>query len=666
MKSEIILSEAVHTSHNMMSEAYCKSGHRVADMRANTVDARSFAFHFSLFAFLLFILISLASVAQDHPAGGTILPFQQDAVTANNEDQLAMQFYQAKNYEKAAELYSHIYLRTPSYYNYTYYIYCLVEIQDYDEAKKIVKAQQKTDRNALKYDVDLGYVYFREGNLPKSKKLYDDALKHLPADVNQVIELANAFYSKGEMDYVISTYKKGRELLPEMRSLGFELAGAYERMGNFKGAIEEYLSLMDQDVNYATNVRDRLQVLLAQDDDNSKHTILRSILLEHIQKEPDNVAYSELLWWYSVQEKDFGLAFIQAKALDRRLKEDGGRVMELAHLAISNNDYKVAEEAYKYVVSKGPSNSFHEAARRELLHTKYLLLTGDPGENLKDFAELQKSMLGELKKWENDPESARLAMDLAHLDAFYLADPDAALDLLDNVLAWPGLGGKDRADVKMELAGIHIYKGDMWTATVLYQQVYRDFKNDATGQEAKFRNARLSYYMGEFEWAKAQLDILKAATTKFIANDAMNLSMLISSNIDPDSNTIALGLYSRAELADFRNKEDVALQTLDSIPGLFKTHPILDNVTYRKGEIYLKQGNFALADSMFAIVTRSHPVDIITDEAIMNRAVIHETQLADKQGAMALYQELLNNYPGSLFVPEARKRYRSLRGDNIK
>ena len=642
-----------------------------ANMQANSGDAKCFAYrHFTIspfrhFTIFLLFLLPLLSTAQDHPAGGTVLPFQQEAVTANNEDQLAQQFFQAKNFEKAAEIYSRIYPRNPSYYNYTCYLYCLVETQDYDEAKKIVKTQQKNDRNALKYDVDLGYVYFREGNLSKSKKLFDDALRHLPSDVNQVIELANAFYSKGEMDYVISTYKKGRELLPEMRALGFELAGAYERMGNFKGAIEEYLSLLAQDMNYENSVKDRLQALLVQDEDNSKHTILRNILLVHIQKEPDNVGYSELLWWYSVQEKDFELAFIQAKALDRRLKEDGGRVMELAHLAISNNDYNVAEEAYKYVISKGASNSFHEVARKELLHTRYLLLTGDPVTKPKDFNELQKSMLAELKKWENDPEAARLVMDLAHLDAFYLADADAALDLLDNVLEWPGLGGKDRADVKMELADIHIYKGDLWTATVLYQQVYRDFKNDVTGQEAKFRNARLSYYMGEFEWAKAQLDILKAATTKFIANDAMNLSMLISNNYDPDSNTVALGMYSRAELADFRNREDVALQTLDSIPRLFKTHPILDNVTYRKGEIYLKQGNFTLADSMFAIVTRNHPVDIITDEAIMNRAVIHETQLADKQGAMALYQDLLNNYPGSLFVPEARKRYRSLRGDKI-
>jgi len=619
-----------------------------------------------VFLFSLLCLPALLSAAQDRPAGSPVLPFRQDAVTANNEDQMAMQFFQDRNFEKAVELYSHIYTRSPSYYNYTYYFYCLVETQGYDEAKKLVRSRQKTEQDALKYEVDLGYVYFREGNLAKSKKLYEDAVKHLPADMNQLNELASAFYSKGELDYVISTYKRGRELMPGLQNIGFELASAYERSGNIREAIGEYLNFLAMDRNYESTVRDHLQALLAQDDDYSKHTALRQILLEHIQKEPDKAYYSELLWWYSIQEKDFELALTQAKALDRRLKEGGSRMMDLANLAVSNGNFDVAFEAYKYIIAKGSSNVYYEAACRDQLHTKYIMLTGNPGTQTRDLVELQKSMLEEIRKWENYPGAIPLILDLAHLDAFCLSSPDEALDMLDLVAGWQGLTEKERADVKMELADIHLYRGDMWTSTVLYQQIYRDFKNDATGQEAKFRNARLSYFMGEFEWAKAQLDILKAATSKFIANDAMALSILITNNYDPDSNTLALGIYSRAELADFRNKEDLALLSLDSIPMLFTEHPILDNVTYRKGEIYLKLAKYTLADSMFAIVIRNHPEDIITDEAIMNRAVIHETWMGDKQGAMAFYQDLLNNYPGSLFVPEARKRYRTLRGDTIQ
>lgn len=617
-------------------------------------------------AIFLLLFLPFFSTAQDRPPGNPVLPFQQNAITAENEDQMAMQFFQDRNYEKAAELYSGIYKKHPTFSNYTYYFYSLVEIREFDEARKLIKSQQKTEPGSLKYMVDLGYVYFREGNTEKARKQYEDAIKHLPAEANQVYDLANAFYSRGEFDYVIRTYKKGREIVPGNFTFGFELATVYERMGNFREAMEEYLYMLSLDKNFASMVRDRLQALLSSDDDNSKNEIFRKLLLERVQKEPDQTCYSELLWWYSIQQKDFELALIQARALDRRLKENGDRIMELASLSISNGNYDVAEDAYKYLISKGTSSFLYEPARRELLHTRYLRLTIRPGIPLKEYQELQKSLKTELARWDKNPDAIRIALDLAHLNTFYLDEPDQALDLLDQVVQWPGLSQKDQAVAKLELADIHVFRGDLWTATVLYQQIYHDFKNDSTGQEAKFRNARLSYYMGEFKWAKAQLDILKAATSKFIANDAMKLSLLISNNYDPDSNTVALGIYARAEIADFRNKEDLALETLDSIPSRFNVHPILDNVIFSKGEIYLKQGNYLLADSMFAIVIRAHPVDIITDEALMNRATIHETNLNDKTGAMAFYQELLNNYPGSIFITDARKRYRALRGDNLQ
>jgi tetratricopeptide (TPR) repeat protein len=627
--------------------------------------ATSLPRHFSpsLFALLLFPILSLA---QDRPQGSPVLPFQQNAVTAENEEQLASQFFQDRNYEKAAELYSGIYQKHPNFSNYTYYLYSLVEIRDFDEARKLIKTQQKAEPNSIKYMVDLGYVYFREGNTEKARKQYEDAVKRLPAEANQVYDLANAFYSKGEFEYAVRTYKKGSEIVPGNFTFGFEIASVYERMGNYREAIEEYLYLLSADNNFRSNVRDRLQALLASDEDNSKNEIFRKLLLEKVQKEPDRSCYSELLWWYSIQQKDFELALLQARALDRRLKENGDRIMELANLSISNNNYDVAEEAYKYLISKGSSTALYEPARRELLHTRYLRLTATPGVTFKDYEELQKSLKLELQRWDRDPDAIRIALDLAHLSTFYLDKPDQALDLLDAVVRWPGLSQKSLAAAKLELADVHVYRNDLWTATVLYQQIYHDFKNDSTGQEAKFRNARLSYYMGEFKYAEAQLDILKAATSKFIANDAMKLSLLISNNYDPDSNTVALTMYARAEIEDFRNRDELALKTLDSIPAMFSDHPILDNVIFRKGEIYLKQGNYVLADSMFTIVGKAHPVDIITDEAIMYRAGIHEINLNDKAGAMALYQDILNNYPGSIFITDARKRYRMLRGDNLQ
>jgi tetratricopeptide (TPR) repeat protein len=193
-----------------------------------------------------------------------------------------------------------------------------------------------------------------------------------------------------------------------------------------------------------------------------------------------------------------------------------------------------------------------------------------------------------------------------------------------------------------------------------------DFKYDVLGQEAKFKNAKLSFYIGEFTWAKAQADILKAATSKFISNDAIALSLLISENFDPDSNTIGLGMYARADLLDYRNEDVRALQTLDSIPRVFGDHPILQQVLYKKAEILRKQGHYAESDSLFQLLVREYPDEVLADEALMQAAMLNEKQLNNREKAMSLYQELLDKYPGSIFIPDARKKFRALRGDVIQ
>jgi tetratricopeptide (TPR) repeat protein len=256
-----------------------------------------------------------------------------------------------------------------------------------------------------------------------------------------------------------------------------------------------------------------------------------------------------------------------------------------------------------------------------------------------------------------------LILNLAHLQAFYLGETDAAITLLLQAISIPNVLLTIQAECKLELADIYLFSDEQWEATLLYSQVEKTFKNEPLGHEAKFRNAKLSFYIGEFGWAKAQLDVLKAATSKLIANDAMELSLLISDNIDMDSSYVALGFYSKADLMVYRNKTDEALAILDSVQMVALWHPLHDEVLFKKGEIMLKQGKFADADSLFAKVTEMYPQDILADNALMKRAEIYQYQYQDVPKAMELYEKIMFDYPGSLFVVEARKRYRELRGD---
>ena len=614
-----------------------------------------FTLHFSLF--------TLHSFSQDRPSGTQqLLPFQTTP-NDNNDEQIAMQFFQNKEYEKAAEVFERIYTQKPAAYIYTYYLFSLIEIQEYGKAEKLVKTAQKSDPDALKYLVDLGYIAFRKGDPDKQKKLYEETLKKLPPNQQQIFDLANAFIIRNENDYAERVYLKGRQLLNNSYPFSFELALIYERTGEFKKVLDEYFNLLESNRTYLNTIEDRLQFDLSIDPDNSRNELFRKYLLEKSQKEPDKTYYAEMLWWYSIQQKDFELALIQAKALDRRLKENGNRVYQLAEMAVFNKEYASAIDGYKYLVAKGKEYPFYEYSRSALLNTRFAELVSHPDPALKDLILLEHEFETEIAEVQDRSQLVVLVRNLAHLEAFYLGKNEQAIEILTKIVDRQDLDPRQKSECKLELGDVYLFTGNEWEATLLYQQVYMDFKNEPVGENAKFKNAKLAYYFGEFKWAQTQLDILKAATSKLIANDAMALSLLISEHYDPDSNTVALGYYSRAELLEFRNRDEDALKTLDSIPIAFKDHSIFPHMYMIRAQIMMKEGKYQEADTLLGTISTSYADDVLSDQALMLRARLNEEEIKDKAKAMSSYDLLMNKYPGSIYVPEARKRFRSLRGD---
>src|SRR5207237_519209 len=130
----------------------------------------------------------------------------------------------------------------------------------------------------------------------------------------------------------------------------------------------------------------------------------------------------------------------------------------------------------------------------------------------------------------------------------YLNKTNEANDLLEETIALPQLSLQLQAECKLELGDILLMTGDIWEASLRYSQVEKSFKHDEIGNEAKFRNAKISYYTGDFKWAQAQLDVLKGATAKLIANDAMDLGLLISDALAIDTNEAPLCIFARADL----------------------------------------------------------------------------------------------------------------------
>ncbi len=578
--------------------------------------------------------------------------------------ELANQYFSTGEYEKALVYFDKYYDQDP-FGAYNGFFQCLLKVKDFDQAAKLVKKQQKRVPQDPSIKLDQGLIFELTDEADKARKVYAEAIKNLNPDINQVNLLGSSFSRRQLFDYAVETYLQGRKILKGAYPFAFELAEAYAQLGKFPEMVNEYIEMIDFNPGYLPNIQTILQNKIGNDLSGSLSDVIRQALLRKIQKNPEETSYSELLFWLFMQEKDFESAFIQAKGLDKRLSEQGERLLSLGRTCMNNLDYPVAEKCFQYVVDKGSNGSNYINARMELINATNERITGSGVYTIADLTRLENDYNMALQELGKNVATAPLIRGFSHLQAFYLHNTQKAIELLTEAIELPNLKMQFKAECKLELADIYVFDGLVWDAALLYGQVDKDFKNDALGREAKFRNARLSYYLGEFDWAKDQLNVLKAATSQLISNDALSLSLLITDITNLDSTHDALLMFSRADLYDFQNKDSLALLTLDSLLTVFPNHMLSDEVWFKKAQIYKTKGRFSEAAELLTEITTKFKDDILADDALYQLGLLYENQLNDKEKAKSVYETLLTAYPGSLFVVDARKRFRLLRGDKL-
>ena len=583
----------------------------------------------------------------------------------NNQAQLAYQYYSQGEYSKAIELYKELNKKGVSAAYFSPYLNCLIQIEDYKEAEKLSAKIVKKFPRSLNYQVDYGFMQKKNGKEKKAKKTYQSAIDNLSKQSSQAIGLGNAFVLRKEYDWALKTYEKAK-ILNSTYPFGMQVANVYREMGDSEKMITSYLSLVQYHPNQKQSVKNNLQIFLNNDgiESSKNYNILKKQLLKFVQKEKSGTDFSDMLIWLFMQNHQFELAFLQAKAIDKRLKENGERIFDLADIFLDNSYYNLAIDAFDYIIKKGEENTFYIDAHINKLFAYNQML--EKGENAKDIEELDKLYLDIITELGKNRNTISLFSNYAHFKAFYQHNLDEAAEILDEAMLISHLNKSDLAECKLEYADIMLLSGKVWTAILYYSQVEKSFKENPLGHEAKLRRAKIAYYQGDFEWAQAQLDVLKASTSKLIANDAMKLSLLITDNLGLDTSEIPMQIYARADLLFFQNRFSESIITLDSILNNYKGHSLTDEILFKKSEIYLENSETEKAVEMLKKIETEFFYDILADDAIYTLAEIYQKKLEDKEKAKALYEKILLEFKGSIYTSEARKRFRQLRGDNLE
>ncbi len=579
--------------------------------------------------------------------------------------QLVQSYLLQREYEKALPILQDVYEVAPEFW-FEHYYEALIQTKRYADVEKLLNKQLKKYPNRSDYYVYWGHLYAVQENNKKAEEYYQKALRKLPKDPNVIILTAKQFQKYQLIEYALRVYEKGMELTSY--PFYYERAEIFQQTKDYKGLINLYLDLLYSNPGEIVNVQNQMQTLLSYNPDDTTQVlqpVFKQELIKRIQKQPDNAVYVELLVHLLVQQREFEQAFVQVKAYDKRSQDDGLKLFQFCQICSKNQQYSIAEKCFEEVMKKGRMHPFYESARLEYLLNKYNSIVFSSSFSTQELMDLRNRMYQYIRENSNSGIIYPLVLSLADIDARYLQRFERADSLLTSFMEKTQIKPEVKAQFKLKLAEVYVLQNRLWEAILLCMQVEKDFRYEELGQEAQFKRTKISFYSGEFKLAKSQADILKGATSKLIANDALELSMIISDALNKDSTGMVLKYYATAELLMFQNKLDDAMTVLDSINQKFTDHSLEDNIFFQKAKIYEQKQDWSGAEQMYLNILSYYPQEMYADDAAFKLAQLYQFKLNDKTKAMEYYLKVLSDYPGSFYVPEARKMYRTLRGENV-
>ncbi len=577
----------------------------------------------------------------------------------SQSEQLAKNYMEQGDYDKALSVYQKLYDKTPNRNNY---LLGLVEsyqqLERFKEAEKLLLERIEKTPNNSQLLVELGHHYDLLEEKEKARTYYDKAIETYDNhNLNHAYTLGQAFEKYNLLDDAAKIYEKGMINNPGS-NFNIQLAKIYGEQGKIEKMFESHLNLLLIQPNYLNIVQRNFSDYITDNSTNEANIIFRKLLIKKLQETP-NVLYNEILSWLYIQQKEFKKAFIQEKAIYKRQNSTIDRIVELSRIAIAEKDLKSATEIFDYILETPASDEIKLTAHKIILKAKT-----DEAE-VEKYESINEEYKSVLNTYGKSAETIGLQIDYAHFLAFNQDRKQEAINLLKGMLKKERLSRFQSSRIKMEMADILVLDQKFNQALIYYTQVQNALKNNFLSQDARFKVAKTSYFKGDFDWSLTQLDVLKSSTSQLIANDAMELSLIIKDNSLEDSTQTALKIFAKADLLSFQNKNKEAIATYEKILTDHKGEKIEDEAFLRQAKLYEKEKQYEKAKVNYLKILEFYGEDILADDAAYWLAELYNNQLNLPEKAKEYYEKIIFNHADSIYFVDARKKYRALRGDPI-
>lgn len=575
--------------------------------------------------------------------------------------QVANEYYRMGEVDKAKSMYESLAKSSGNIpLIHQNYLNVLLDLDDFKEASKYINKVLKWYPQNINYQIDKGLVILREGKEAEAQTYFYALIETISIDRFQTRRAVQYMLRQQLVDYAILALQTSRAQAKDPYLFAIELANIYRLQNNKQMMVEEYLNFAIQNPRNLQYIKNTFQVLLTEPEDLES---LEIMLFEMVQTNPDNDVYGEMLIWVSLQQKNFYGAFIQARAIDKRLQMGGAKVLNVGVIALNNKDYANAIKIFDYLAANYQESNIAIQAQLYRINARENLVKTSYPVDLTEVSKLIIEYNGFINSFAHNYSTSQAKLNKARLFAYYLDRNDSAINIIQNLIKSPRVNKTLRAQAKLDLADIYLLDSQPWESALLYSQVDKSMKESALGYEAKLRNAKLAYYRGNFQLAQEYLDILKLATSREIANDALELSIFIQSNVAFDTSTVALKGFADIELLLYQHKSLAALADIDAMLEEYEGHELTDDLLYLKADIKKQSGEFLEATIILYLIVTDYGEGLLGAKSYFELGLVYENNIQDKEKAQEIYNDFLKKYPGSIYTADARKRFRVLRGD---
>lgn len=574
------------------------------------------------------------------------------------EDFLAKQYFADGDFEKAVVFYEKLAEKNPHRTDYLQgLIACYQQLERYADAESYLMDQIHQGNPHPTLYIEMGYNFALQNQPEKANEYYDKALAFIEKNPNYGYALGFQFQKYSLLDRAVAAYKKSMEMNPAL-DYNYQLARIYGEQGDIDKMYSAYLELLALNKTSKSNILRSIDDFVTPDPDDVNNETLRILLLQKAQQQPD-ILWNELLSWLFIKQKQFTSAFRQEKAIYKRMDGSStGRLENLGEGALEAGENLVAKDVFTYIKSESGDPIVQLNAELHLIDISL------KESNKSDWERIQKQYESLIEKYGYQTQTLQLQVSYSNFLTFKKGEAGPAIELLKNSLELP-MNERSKAYIKLALGDILVYDKRFNEALIYFSQVQDKLKNDVMGQDARYKVAETSFYKGDFDWALTQLKVLRGSTSQLIANDAMQLSLLISDNSLEDSTQTALKKYARADFLAYQNKTDEAITALEDILQNHKGEKIEDEALLKQAQLLEIQKKYDAAELNYLKIVEFYGSGILADDAHFALGELYRNILDQPEKAKVHYERIIYDYQDSYYFPQARKNFRILRGDAI-